>query len=70
MAENETDDKSQKTEEASPHRLEQAFEKGQVALSREINHWFILGAATLIVVFVLPFSLSLSSLLIRSLISF
>ena len=58
MAEQENDDNGQKTEDPSEHRLEQAFEKGQVALSREINHWFMLGAATLIILFVLPASFS------------
>lgn len=42
MAE-ETED-SQKTEEPTPKRLEDARRKGQVASSREVNHWFIILA--------------------------
>ena len=51
MAEDNQDD-SQKTEEPTPRRLEQAREKGQVAKSQEVTHWFmILAAAMLIGVF-------------------
>ncbi|MDH3233005.1 MAG: flagellar biosynthesis protein FlhB [Alphaproteobacteria bacterium] len=42
MAE-ETED-SQKTEEPTPKRLEDARRKGQVASSREVNHWFMILA--------------------------
>ena len=47
MAEDQTDD-SQKTEDPSQRRLEQAREKGQVARSQEINHWFMILAMTII----------------------
>jgi len=54
MAEDQQDD-SQKTEEPTHRRLEQAREKGQVARSQEINHWFMILALTLIVsVFAAP----------------
>lgn len=44
-----TQDQSQKTEEPTPKRLQESQEKGQVATSKEVNHWFILlGAAILI----------------------
>lgn len=43
-------DESQKTEEPTPRRLEEARKRGQVAHSREINNWFVLFAATLLVV--------------------
>jgi len=39
----ETED-AQKTEEPTPRRLEEARRKGQVASSREVNHWFIILA--------------------------
>jgi len=39
----ETED-SQKTEEPTPKRLEDARRKGQVASSREVNHWFMILA--------------------------
>ncbi len=45
----ELQDASQKTEEPTARRLEQAREKGQVAKSQEINHWFMILAAALIV---------------------
>lgn len=45
MAED-TDD-SQKTEEPTHKKLEDARKKGQVASSREVNNWFIIGAGAL-----------------------
>jgi len=51
-----TQDESQKTEEPSHRRLEQAREKGQVAKSQEVNHWFmILAIAIVFGVFGEPF---------------
>jgi len=48
----EEQDDSQKTEEPTQKRLDDAREKGQVASSREINHWFmILGGTLLVAVF-------------------
>lgn len=41
-------DQSQKTEEPTQKRLDDARKKGQVAASREVNHVFILGAAVLL----------------------
>ena len=48
MAEDQTDD-SQKTEDPTHRRLEQAREKGQVAKSQEINHWFMILALTIVI---------------------
>lgn len=48
MAE-ETQDDSQKTEEPTQRRLEQAREKGQIARSQEVTHWFVLLAVTLVI---------------------
>lgn len=42
-------DQSQKTEEPTHKRLEDARRKGQVASSREVGHVFVLGAATLLI---------------------
>jgi len=39
-----------KTEEPTHRRLEQAREKGQIARSQEVTHWFVLLAVTLIIV--------------------
>lgn len=48
MAEDNQDD-SQKTEEPTQRRLEQAREKGQVAKSQEVTHWFMILAAALLI---------------------
>lgn len=45
----EDDDDSQKTEDPTPRRLEEARKKGQVAVSRELNNWIMLMAGTLVV---------------------
>ena len=52
MAEGE--DKSQKTEDPTQKKLEDARKKGQVASSREVNHWFMILAGTVVVVMLLP----------------
>ncbi len=66
MSEEETD-KSQKTEDPTAKKLEDAKKRGQVAVSREINNWIILFVATLIMVMVAP---SLFSELKQSLVFF
>lgn len=48
-----TDD-SQKTEDPSQKRLDDAREKGQVAVSRELNHWFMILGGTLFLVMLAP----------------
>ena len=48
MSDEQADD-SQKTEEPTPKRLEESRKKGQVALSREINNWIMLLAATILI---------------------
>jgi flagellar biosynthesis protein FlhB len=40
--EQDSHDDSQKTEEATAQRLVKAREKGQLAFSKEINHWMII----------------------------
>ena len=42
-------DDSQKTEEPTPKKLEEARKKGQVAISRELNNWIMLLAATILI---------------------
>jgi flagellar biosynthetic protein FlhB len=54
MAEGEESDDSQKTEDPTPKRLEEARKKGQVALSRELNNWVMLLAATLLIAIMGP----------------
>ncbi|MFN3827083.1 MAG: flagellar biosynthesis protein FlhB [Micavibrio sp.] len=43
------DDDSQKTEDPTPKRLEEARKKGQVALSREMNTWLMLLMGTVLI---------------------
>ena len=40
---------SERTEDPTQRRLEQALERGDVAKSQEINTWFVLAASTLVV---------------------
>ncbi|MCH8110724.1 MAG: flagellar biosynthesis protein FlhB [Proteobacteria bacterium] len=47
-------DKSQKTEDPTAHRLADAAKKGQVPKSQEVNHVFILSAITFVLVFFAP----------------
>ena len=53
MAEGQTDD-AQKTEEPTAKKLRDSREKGQIARSQEVSHWFMILAFTLIVAFVVP----------------
>jgi flagellar biosynthetic protein FlhB len=48
MAEESTD-QSQRTEEPTSKRLEEARKKGQIATSREVNHWFMILGGALVV---------------------
>ena len=54
----ENQDESQKTEEPTQKKLEDARQKGQVAVSREVNHWFMILAATIMVMILLPSAMS------------
>ena len=47
-------DSSSKTEKPTPRRMEQARENGQVAKSQDLNSAVVLGAATLVLMFVGP----------------
>ena len=53
MAEEGSDD-SQKTEEPTPKKLEEARKRGQVALSREVNNWIMLFTGMMIMIFLAP----------------
>ena len=52
MAEGEDD--SQKTEEPTQRRLDDAREKGDVAKSQEIPGWFVLASGLALISFVFP----------------
>ena len=54
MAEDEQTDDSQKTEDPTPRKLEEARKRGQIVYSREINNWMILFTATVLVVMAGP----------------
>ena len=47
MAEGSDEDESSKTEEPTQHRIDEAFKKGQIAYSKEVLHWMMLGTAGL-----------------------
>lgn len=47
-------EESEKTEDPTPKRLEDSRKKGQVPNSREVNHWFMMLAATIAVLLVAP----------------
>ena len=48
--EDDTTDKSQKTEEPTPRKLEEARKRGQVVNSKEINNWIVLFTAMMVVI--------------------
>ena len=50
----EEQDQSQKTEEPTAKRLQEARKKGDVATSREVQNWFMLFAGTLVLVILGP----------------
>ncbi|NBB83620.1 MAG: flagellar biosynthesis protein FlhB, partial [Alphaproteobacteria bacterium] len=55
MAEDQDD--SQKTEDPTQKKLDDARKKGQVATSQEVKHWFILFAGLLLIGLFAPFAL-------------
>ncbi|TVQ85064.1 MAG: flagellar biosynthesis protein FlhB [Micavibrio sp.] len=55
--ENDNTDDSQKTEEPSRKKLEDARRRGQVVLSREVNNWVMLFTGALIVAMLSPYLL-------------
>ncbi len=52
------DEENEKTEEPSQKRLEEALKRGDVAKSQEVNTWFVIGGATLVL---MTFSGSMAS---------
>ncbi len=55
MAEDNQTDDSQKTEEPTPKKLEEARRRGQIAMSREVNNWVMLFAGTMLISMFLGF---------------
>jgi len=54
MSEGEQPDEAQKTEDPTPKKIEESRKKGQVALSREVNNWVMLFAATILIAALAP----------------
>src|SRR5215471_3763806 len=52
------DDDTERTEDQTQKRLDEALQRGDVVKSQEVNTWFVLGTATLIL---MSFSGSMSS---------
>lgn len=52
------EDKSQKTEQPTPQKLEKAKKDGQVTTSKEINHWFMLSTFALLLIYIFPTTLT------------
>jgi flagellar biosynthesis protein FlhB len=48
------EDESQKTEDPTQHRLDEARKKGQIPVSREVNNFFVMLALALMVAWVFP----------------
>lgn len=55
MSDEDNTDDSQKTEEPSQKKLDDARKRGQVVLSREINNWVMLGAGALMIAMLAPY---------------
>lgn len=66
MSDSEQADDASKTEEPTPKRIEESRKKGQVALSREVNHWVMLLAATVVLVGLAPQALQSLHTLMRA----
>ncbi|MCB1783243.1 MAG: flagellar biosynthesis protein FlhB [Alphaproteobacteria bacterium] len=65
MAEGDDQDESQKTEDPTPKKLQEAKKRGQVPMSREINNWVMMAAATLLIGMTLPGMMSSLTSLMR-----
>ena len=62
-------DHSQKTEEPTQKRLTEAREKGQIARSQEVNHWFMILAFAILVGLLAPGAASGVTRILRSFIA-
>lgn len=54
MAEGDEGDDSQRTEDATPKKLEEARKRGQVPMSKETNTWLMLLISTIVVAAIVP----------------
>ena len=69
MSDGEQEDDSQKTEEPTQKKLDEARKRGQVALSREVNNWIMLCAGTILVAMMASWIMSDLSVLMQSFIA-
>lgn len=68
MADDETDD-SQKTEDPTPKKLEEARKRGQVPMSKETNTWLMMLVGTLVIVALGPGIMRDLTYLLRAMLS-
>jgi len=66
MAEDDGDD-SQKTEDPTPKKLEEARKRGQVPMSKEVNTWLMLMVSTVVVAAIVPGMMERMTILFRML---
>ena len=59
------DDSDQRTEAPSHKKLSEARQQGQIALSREVNTWFVLATATAVVTLVAPSVMTRTAIALR-----
>src|SRR5579883_3460961 len=60
------EDSDQRTEAPSHKKLSEARQQGQIALSREVNTWFVLATATAVVTLVAPSIMTRIAVVLRS----
>ncbi len=65
MSDDDHDDSS-KTEDPTPKKLQEAREKGQVPVSREVNNWIMLAAGTMVVLAMGPGMMEQMMVLLRT----
>lgn len=68
MAEGGDEDEDSKTEDPSQKKLDEALQKGQVVNSKEVNSFLMLFFLTLVVIWIIPYTLNLSISTLRFLI--
>lgn len=64
------EDKSQKTESPTPHRLEEAQKKGQIPLSKEFGHFCIFIAISIVFIMIFPATFSKIAMSLKTYLEF
>lgn len=65
MADDSSQDDSQKTEDPTPKRLKEMKDQGQVVMSREINSWVMLFAGTIVLIVLGPWMMEGLAVMMR-----